>query len=212
MRLESRDELDVVDLVRSLAGFAAALESGVSQVWLTGHLGLQGWRDRGLLRADDTCFTVLRQPLELFVSFANYVVAQVATVPLEPQSLRWAGWLAEAEIKSGSSRADMAKALLLKSSGLVEEMANPMTTYLSSEHERSAVRAYEHALAWNCDMVTMVELADYIHKLGVEDDLPRLNESQPGSLRVEELSPVERARIADRLLEEDLILWGLATS
>jgi hypothetical protein len=78
--LELEGWIDDVAFIEIVAGLARAAATG-ERLFVYGHMKLEDYVDSAGVRPGDSIFTVLRDPIDLMVSQANYVVSRVRQDP-----------------------------------------------------------------------------------------------------------------------------------
>jgi hypothetical protein len=80
-------DVEFVEIIAGLARAAAVAD----RLFVFGHMELGGYVDRAGIRPDDRVFTVLRDPIDLMVSQANYAIGRVRQDPVgqEPDAAEY---------------------------------------------------------------------------------------------------------------------------
>lgn len=207
--LRDRKEMPLDRMLGRLSRLHGKLSNGVEMLWLSGHTALCEYTTAGMIRPNDLVFGTIRNPLELYVSEANYIVRKIVQHPLQPTSLLRSQWLTEAALGPDADLSTAARALLFGSEGFRVEMQNIMTRFFAPPNDPHALNAYSHAFAWHCDLVPSDEVGAYLTALGVREDLSRLNVSTEDQLTWQDLTREERVAIVDRFAIQDMVFWNM---
>jgi hypothetical protein len=99
------DDVEFLEIVAGLARAATADE----RLFVYGHMELGGYVDLAGIRPDDRIFTVLRDPLDLMVSQANYAVGRMRQDPTgrEPDAANYLRQLGLTRLPDGISAGDL---------------------------------------------------------------------------------------------------------
>ncbi len=112
--LEIEGWLSDAEFLEITAGLARAAMTS-ERLFIYGHMDLGGYIDRAGIRPDDRVFTVLREPIDMMVSQANYAVGRVRQDPIgrDPDAAGYLRQLGLTSLPEGISMDDL-KDLTLK--------------------------------------------------------------------------------------------------
>jgi hypothetical protein len=144
------------EFLEVLAGLArAAMRS--ERFFVYGHMELGEYAATAGIRPDDAVFTVLREPVDLMVSQANYVIGRLRQDPTgrEPDAARYLRLLGLTRLPEAISGGDL-KALTLKAL-LNPRIAEPNRACFYLGHGSRAVyaRALENLIVHNVEVTTV---------------------------------------------------------
>jgi hypothetical protein len=196
--------VSVPHLLRQTAQAHAQLTAGAQRIWFAGHTYLSRWLARGLVDERSIAFSVTRDPVELYASQASYMVRWIQSHPLNPVSLRWAGWLSDCGLGPDED-VTAAAAAILRSDAFSYEYSNVFCRYLG-DGATDAWEALSAVRRARCHVVRLIDVPTFLPRIGAADPPPWLNASPPGYLTATSLTEEDRFYVIDRLAAEDLKL------
>ena len=153
--LEIEGWTDDIAFIEIIAGLARAA-AGEERLFVYGHMELGHYIDIAGIRPDDCIFTVLRDPIDLMVSQANYVIGRLRQDPTgsEPDAAEYLRLLGLTRLPEGISTADL-KDLTLRA------LLNPLITepnracfYLGRGSKTRFATALENLVIHNVEITT----------------------------------------------------------
>jgi hypothetical protein len=214
--LEVDGWVDDNEFLEIIGGLARAAMSG-ERFFVYGHMELGKYVDVAGIRPDDTIFTVLRDPVDLMVSQANYVVGRLRQDPFgrEPDSAEYLHRLGLTSLPEQLSDAEL-KTLTVKI------LLNPTVTepnracyYLGDGSGTLYATALENLISHNVEITTTKNYDRWLRQRWGITESSHHNQSQPilGNAEARRLcgTYLAAATREDQKLYE-LVSWGLLTT
>ncbi|MBC8166847.1 MAG: sulfotransferase family 2 domain-containing protein [Bryobacteraceae bacterium] len=195
-------------LFEHLRGFAANLSSLAREILVCGHFTLSEYITANLIRAEDSLFTVVRDPVERIISHVNYVmtVMKLDLAMTRPDTKAWASSLQLPNLEQLTFDEELAT-LILINSAFAGELQNRMCRMLGSD-DGTFASAAQSIKQSNIEVVLLENYESWLaSKWGLESE--GMNPSEK-FISYERLSSKLRAFIVDELAGEDLKLYEFA--
>lgn len=195
------------DALAFMVRLLAQLADPSSPLLLLGHVPISVLLSRGLIRAGDEVFTLVRAPDEIVRSNVSYIVDRVTSTSQAPDASDWRLWLAEIGCALDSSNQVSASGVraIIRSERFAREYANPLTRYLSIDDRPETVPGVLNLV--NGQALTIRTLPDFLSvKFGTTAALPMENRSESGAHGL--LADDDLRFIRSELCGKDGRLWA----
>ena len=175
--LRSTEWISTDKLLRTLGGYAN-MARFMDTIFYYGHIDFEALRLEIGVRAGDRFFTVLRDPIELMLSNANYLVHRITTDPerRRPDTRHWVSLLGESAIPAdlrGEAGLSLAEQVL-RDPRLVPP--NPMCAYLGAGR---ADQALNNLAVFDFEVTDIARYERWLRERWNVPRSPRFNRSKP---------------------------------
>jgi hypothetical protein len=169
-----------VEFLEIIGGLARAAMTS-ERLFVYGHMELGAYADIAGIRPGDHVFTVLRDPIDLKVSQANYAVGRLRQDPTgkEPDAAEYLGLLGLTQLPEPMSNADL-KDLTIKAllNPRISE-PNPACFYLGRESRAVYAIALENLIIHNVEVTTTRHYDRWLKERWAIEESARHNRSEP---------------------------------
>lgn len=176
----------------------------------SGHEGLLAYD--GLLRARDDVFTTIRQPIDIHVSMANYMLSVAWENPTRLDGRVWLQRLKEgfpdAEVRVERLTPEHAWYLLRHPQQAIDYREVVLRSLAGDSGPRSINGALETLTSRGCKVLQRESVEEFLQPYGVQFRSEPVNGSY-GFLKVTDLGLYERALIHDVLVGRDQSMYDL---
>ena len=200
----STEQVESRELRHLLRGFARAVDKH-DTIMVGGHVPLSWYLDEGAYRLHDRIVAILRDPHEISVSFANYVVHRFTS---DGDALRvdTQGWANKLGLKAAEVRAipprDLALSLVTRPGF---QTFNPICSLLG---DGTAARTLDNLARADIELTSVAQYGAWLRKnFGLERE--KRSNAAPRLIGWEDLSPWQQGQI-EAGCSEDRIVYDLA--
>ncbi|HEY4040649.1 MAG TPA: hypothetical protein VGM32_02265 [Rhodopila sp.] len=203
-------DVEFIEIVSGLARAAITAD----RFFVYGHMELGKYADVAGVRPDDRIFTVLRDPIDLMVSQANYVIGRIRQDPRgrEPDAAEYLHLLDLTHLPEGLTNGDL-KELTLRAllNPLISE-PNRASYYLGSGSGAIYTAALKNLIVHNVEITTTKNYDRWLAERWGITEQTRHNRSEPILANAEArrlcAAALDAATQEDRKLY-DLVSWAL---
>lgn len=211
--MEFPDWVDDAGFVEILAGLARAAMSS-DRLFAYGHMELSEYANRPGIRAHDRIFTVLRDPIELLISQANYAVGRLRQDPLgqDPDTAGYLRHLGVERLPEEMGPGDLKDLTIrvLLNPAIAEP--NRACFYLGEEHQCRYSAAIKNLVIHNVEISTTEYYNRWLKERWGVAESARHNSSEP-IISNTEARRICGAALAASTIEDqklfDVVSWAL---